>query len=343
MHNEQGTLVDHNELFRFISQVLEAVGTPSDSATEMANQMVASDLAGHESHGIRRLREYAYRARDGFVDPAAIPTIELDTGSLVSVDGQKNYGHLVMPMATDLVIERARMHGIAAVTVTNCDPAGRFADFCDHAANEGIAVFMFMNCGGGAIDVAPPGGAEARLATNPIAAGVPREGAPNLVMDMATSAVAKGRLGDAQERGTQIGDDWLNQSGVLLPLGGVKGFALAVMAEALAGSLTSAGTVGPEKVEAQQGVLAIGIDIQKLRPLADFKKDVAKFATHLKETPLEPGAADIRMPGESTAINAAARLKSGITIHPVIWERVVELSDTYSVTLPAPKNANTKD
>jgi len=338
MTQTDGTLVDQAELFRFISEVLQAVGTPADSAAEMANQMVASDLAGHESHGIRRLREYAYRARDGFVNPAAIPTLEQDSGSLVSVDGQTNYGHLVMPFATDLLIERARQHGIAAVTVKNCDPAGRFADFCDHAANEGIAVFMFMNVGGGAIDVAPPGGAEARIATNPIAAGVPREGAPNLVMDMATSAVARGRLSDAQERGTEIDNDWLNQSGVLVPLGGVKGFALSVIAEALAGSLSSAGTVGPEIADARQGVLAIGIDIKKLRPLADFKKDVAKFATHLKLTPLEPGAKEIRMPGESTAINTKLRRESGITVHPVIWERLVELSEVFSVKLPIAKN-----
>jgi len=338
MTQTDGTLVDHAELFRFIAEVLQAVGTPVDSAAEMANQMVASDLAGHESHGIRRLREYAYRARDGFVNPAAAPTIEQDSGSLVSVDGQTNYGHLVMPFATDLLIERTRLHGIAAVTVKNCDPAGRFADFCDHAANEGIAVFMFMNVGGGAIDVAPPGGSEARIATNPIAAGVPREGAPNLVMDMATSAVARGRLSDAQERGTEIDNDWLNQSGVLVPLGGVKGFALSVIAEALAGSLSSAGTVGPEVADARQGVLAIGIDIQKLRPLDDFKKDVAKFATHLKLTPLEPGANEIRMPGESTAINTKIRRESGITIHPVIWERLVELAEVFSVKLPISKN-----
>lgn len=337
MAKQEGTLVEPDELFRFISEVLKSVGTPDAGAAEMANQMVASDLAGHESHGIRRLREYAYRARDGFVNPAAIPTLELDSGSLVSVNGQTNYGHLVMPFATDLLIERARQHGIAAVTVRNCDPAGRFADFCDHAANEGIAVFMFMNVGGGAIDVAPPGGAEARIATNPIAAGVPREGAPNLVMDMATSAVAKGRLSDAQERGTDIESDWLNQSGVLVPLGGVKGFALSVIAEALAGTLSSAGTVGPEVADARQGVLAIGIDIQKLRPLAEFKKDVAKFASHLKQTPLESGAPEIRMPGESTVINTATRRKSGITIHPVIWERLVELSDNLSVKLPKPK------
>lgn len=338
MAKSEGTLVDHVELFRFISQVLQAVGTPVAGANEMANQMVASDLAGHESHGIRRLREYAYRARDGFVNPAATPTLEQDSGSLVSVNGQTNYGHLVMPFATDLLIERARQHGIAAVTVRNCDPAGRFADFCDHAANEGIAVFMFMNVGGGAIDVAPPGGAEARIATNPIAAGVPREGAPNLVMDMATSAVAKGRLSDAQERGTEIDYEWLNQSGVLVPLGGVKGFALSVIAEALAGSLSSAGTVGPEVADARQGVLAIGIDIQKLRPLAEFKNDVAKFATHLKQTPLEPGAPEIRMPGESTVINTKIRRESGITIHPVIWERLVELSENFSVKLPEPRS-----
>lgn len=338
MAKSDGTLVDHVELFRFISQVLQAVGTPVAGANEMANQMVASDLAGHESHGVRRLREYAYRARDGFVNPAATPTLEQDSGSLVSVNGQTNYGHLVMPFATDLLIERARQHGIAAVTVRNCDPAGRFADFCDHAANEGIAVFMYMNVGGGAIDVAPPGGAEARIATNPIAAGVPREGAPNLVMDMATSAVAKGRLSDAQERGTEIDSEWLNQSGVLVPLGGVKGFALSVIAEALAGTLSSAGTVGPEVADARQGVLAIGIDIEKLRPLAEFKSDVAKFASHLKQTPLEPGAPEIRMPGENTVINTKIRRESGITIHPVIWERLVELSENFSVKLPEPRS-----
>ena len=89
--------------------------------------------------------------------------------------------------------------------------------------------------------------------------------------------------------------------------------------------------------DAQQGVLAIGIDIQRFRPLAEFKKDVAKFATHLKQTPLEPGAPEIRMPGESTAINTKIRQESGITIHPVIWERLVELSENFSVKLPAPK------
>jgi uncharacterized oxidoreductase len=194
---------------------------------------------------------------------------------------------------------------------------------------------MFFNLSGGYKAVAPPGGIEARIATNPLAAGVPQADGPNIVIDMATSAVAEGRLNDSKERNIEVDSDWVNKNGTLVSMGGVKGFALAVMIEALAGSLSGAGTVGNEVVDYRQGVFAIGIDIEKLRPLADFEADVTKFVEYLKDTPLEPGAGPITMPGERTAINKAKRLSNGIPIHNAIWAKLEVLAEELNVDLPS--------
>lgn len=323
-----------DDLRRFTTEVLEAAGTSHQGALEMATQIVASDLGGHESHGVRRLRQYVNRSLDGDVDPNAKSTVDIDTGSLIRLNGNRGYGHLVMHEITDLLIDRARKHGIVAVAAYNLDPAGRFADFCDRAADEGIATFMFFNLSGGYKAVAAPGGTEARIATNPLAAGVPQAHGPNIVMDMATSAVAEGRLNDSKERNIEVDSEWVNKNGNLVSMGGVKGFALAVMIEALAGSLTGAGTVGYDPVDYRQGVFAIGIDIQKLRPLADFEEDVTKFVQYLKESPLEPGAGPITMPGERTAINKEKRLHAGIPIHNAIWAQLEDLAVQFNVQLP---------
>lgn len=328
------TICEPDDLRRFTTQVLEATGMSPAGSLEMATQIVSSDLCGHESHGVRRLRQYVDRVLDKDVDPNAVPTIEHDSGSLVRLNGNSGYGHLVMQNVTDLLIERAREHGIAAIAAYNLDPAGRFVDFCERTADAGIASLFFLNLSGGYKSVAPPNGTEARLATNPIAAGIPRAGAPNIVVDMATSAVAEGRLNDSKERGIEVESDWVSKNGHLTSMGGVKGFALAIVIEALAGSLTGAGTVGNDEVVYRQGVLAIGIDIDKLRPIADFEADVAKFAQYLSDTPVEPGAPRVTMPGDRSAVNLEKRLRDGIPIHDVIWEKLVALSEQFNVELP---------
>ena len=326
--------IDHQELLRFATSALEAVGTPPEGALEMASQIVESDLAGHESHGVRRLGEYIKRAKTGAANTKAKMVIDIDHGSVVRVDGQEGYGHIIVRQATDLLIERTKKFGIATVAIHNCDFAGRFFHFGEQTAKEGIVSLFFVNDSGSAKDVAPPGGTEARIATNPFGAGIPRQGGPDIVVDMAASTLAMGRLSDARERNIEIEQGWLTKSGHITPAGGVKGFALAVVAEALAGSLSSAGTVGYETPEERQGVLAIGIDIEKLRPLADFKADVNKFATYLSETPVEACASPVQMPGEGSMKRIAERKTSGIPLHPVIWQRLQALASELNIKAP---------
>lgn len=114
----------------------------------MSDVIVNSDLAGHESHGMRRLAEYVQRWRDGKVVADAQPTIELDTGAVARLDGGNGFGQLVMRDATDLAVARAKEWGVAALAVRRSGHAGRYADFCERAADLGVAIMFFVNDAG---------------------------------------------------------------------------------------------------------------------------------------------------------------------------------------------------
>lgn len=322
------------DLERFAASVLREIGTADDDAAFMAGVIVASDLSGHESHGLRRLPEYVRRWREGAAVPSARPVVEVDHGSVVRLDGRHGFGHVVVRDATDLAVERAGRHGIAAVAVRRSEAAGRFADFCERAAGLGVAILFFANDSGGGQDVAPPGATQRRLSTNPLAVGIPRETSPHLVLDMSTSVVASGRVAETRDRGEPLPAEWVTVDDALRPLGGVKGFGLALVVEALAGALTEAGTVRAEPEHEDQGVLVLALDVTRLRPLQEFTADVEGFIGYVRDVPLEPGAAPVRMPGESGAATARDRGERGVPVQPHTWARLIDLAREFGVPLP---------
>jgi hydroxycarboxylate dehydrogenase B len=323
-----------DDLERFGTELLVRAGAPRENAAWVASCVVASDLAGHESHGMRRIVEYTQRALDGTLDPAAIPVVVADGGATATVDGRQGLGHVSMRFVTAEVVARARAHGVAAVALRRSDHVGRLADFCELAAAQGIVMLCFVNDAGSFHDVAPPGGLEGRLSTNPIAAGVPRASSPHLVLDMATSVVARGRVSEWEDRGEPIPPEWVTSTGFLRPVGGVKGFGLALVAEALGGGLSGAGTVSATPAAEDQGVFAIGIDVTRFRPLADFTQEVEAFLGYVKDVPLEPGAEPVRAPGEAGAAMAARRRETGVPVQPFTWDRLAGLADRLGVPMP---------
>jgi len=323
------------ELRRFASAVLCRLGMSTEDAQFMADVIVDSDLAGHESHGMRRLAEYVKRWRDGKVIADATPTIELDTGAVARLNGGSGFGQLVMRDATDLAVARAKVWGIAAIAVRRSSHAGRYANFCERAANLGVAILFFVNDAGAGQDVAPPGALHPRLATNPIAFGIPRARAPHLVLDMSTSVVAAGRVAEWRDRGEPIPAQWVNETGALRPVGGLKGFGLALVAEALAGALTGAGTVAANPEHDDQGVLVIALDITRLRPLDAFATEVEQFITYVRDVPLEHGAPPIRIPGESTHETARQREADGVPVREFTWRALQTLAVEFDVQPPA--------
>jgi uncharacterized oxidoreductase len=335
---EKGDIIcSAEELQRFTEDVLQALGTRKADARDMAGQIVGSELAGHESHGMRRLPEYVRRVQGGWAAPAASASIEVDRGSLIRLNGNSGFGHLVLRDATELAVERARKHGIAAVAVHNCEYAGRLSYFCEAAAAAGVATLLFVNDSGAGRNVAPPGGMEGRMSTNPIAAGIPRAQAPHLVLDIATSAVAMGRLSEWRDRGEDLPPDWVTAEGFLQSFGGHKGFGLALVAEALAGALTTAGTVSPipaTPAQELQGALLIALDVEQLRPLDEFVAEVESFLGYLKDTPIGPDTPRVRVPGENSAETTVLRHRDGITLKPFTWDAICELAADLDVALP---------
>jgi LDH2 family malate/lactate/ureidoglycolate dehydrogenase len=153
---------------------------------------------------------------------------------------------------------------------------------------------------------------------------------------MSTSVVADGRLAEWRDRGEQIPSSWVTESGALKPAGGVKGFGLALMVEALAGALTGAGTVSARPEHDDQGTLVIALDIRSLSPMADFVTQVEDFISYVRDVPLEPGSRPIQMPGEGGAWTAQARAATGIPVQRFAWARMQLLSAEFEVPLPAP-------
>ena len=322
------------DLEAYTTYVLEAVGLSSVDAQYMAGQIVGSDLAGHESHGMRRLAEYVAQVQTGTAAPASTSSVDIDRGSLVRLNGNRGFGHTVLRDATRLAVDRARSHGIAGIAVYNSQFAGRISFFCEEAADAGVATLFFVNDSGSGHDVAPPGGTDGRISTNPIAAGVPRAKAPHLVLDIATSTVAMGRLSEWRDRGEVIPDEWVTPTGVLKPFGGFKGFGLALVAEALAGALTSAGTVSEAPSEELQGVFLIAIDVAPLRCLDEFTGEVDAFISYVKSSPCAPGEGPVRVPGEGSARTTTARRRTGVAVKAFTWREILRMADQFGVTPP---------
>lgn len=315
------------ELERFATDVLVAVGMRPDDAAPMAQVVVASDLAGHESCGLRQLPSYVEAVRSGLVDPAARPVVDVDRGAVLRVDGGTGFGHVTFRFVTDLVVERARAHGICGVAVHRTHYVGRIAGFCATAARQGVVTMVFLNQSGSHQVVAPHGGTQPRLATNPVAFGVPRAGdGPDLVVDLATSAVAAGALAEHRDRGGPDVAEWVTPDGVQLPFGGAKGFGLGLVVEALAGGLSGAGTVRPHPLADAQGGFVVGVDAAAVRPLGDVTADLETALAHVRTSAPADPAEPVRIPGEGTATRTAQRRADGVPVQDHTWRRMTVLA-----------------
>ncbi|WP_347038394.1 Ldh family oxidoreductase [Glutamicibacter halophytocola] len=332
---EGETAFGSHQLRGFIERCMHAVGASTGDSAYMARHLIASELAGHPSHGLRRLPEYVDRSVAGITNAAAKSMIEKDRGALVAMNGQRTHGHFALRDATQLAVERAKEHGISAVAVRNSDFAGRFAPFCEDAAEQGVITLVFGNNNGSPQSVLPPGGTQPRLSTNPIAAGVPRAKAPHLVLDFATSEVASGRLHFEKDSTGSAPETWTGPGGHLKAFGGFKGFGLGLLVEALGGALTGSDTVSGRQSEEAQGTLIIALDVAQLRDLDDYTAQVEEFIAHVKSSELEPGARAIRAPGESAPSPEAMAEDTEIRLNAVTTGHLHRIAQQLGIEPPA--------
>ena len=313
------------DLAALARDLLAAAGAPADKASLVAEALVDADIEGLGSHGLMLLPMYLDRIGAGSVAPAAEGRIVSDTGAQIVLDAENGLGHVTAARAAALAVERARTHGLAAVAVRNAfhfGAAGRFARSMAEAGCVGIVMANTRPL------MPAPGGGERVVGNNPVAIAVPGPAAP-IVLDLALSAGAMGKIRLAESRGEAIEPGWATDAaglpttdpaeaiaGMLLPAGGAKGFGLAVMVDLLTGGLAS-GAIG-EAVRPLYGDLSkpygsanlfLAIDIAGFRPVADFTAAAGAFADRIRASRAAPGAGPVRMPGDRA--NEAHRAFSG--------------------------------
>jgi LDH2 family malate/lactate/ureidoglycolate dehydrogenase len=250
---------------------------------------------------------------------------------------------VVNERAMRLTIEKAKTANIAAATVFRQSHVGRLGAYPLMAAQAGMIGIATADSGRSPKAVAPFGGREARLGTNPISIAVPSDLPGPLCLDMATSAVAVGKLTLAQARGEKIPLGWIVDSegkhttdparfrpgGALLPLGGTEGYkgsGLAVIVEILCGLLTGLGFGVEPSGRHNDGCFMAAFKVDAFRPLGEFKQEVANFARYLKETPLSEGSTGVFYPGEVEYLREQERRNSGIEIEDATWKRLRTLA-----------------
>lgn len=318
----------------FTARALGALGVPAADAAAVAGLMVEADLLGYDTHGLFRLRQYVNRLKGGGTNPAAHPRVIRETAATALVDGDNGLGHLAMRMATDLAMDKARARGIGWVGVRGNNHAGPAALYVRPQAAAGMVGICAAV--GSANHVAPWGGTDLLLGTNPIAIAAPSGGDDPFVLDMATTVAAVGKIKTLIQRGQMMPEGWMvgrdgqpltdparHKEGFLLPIGGPKGYGLSVAIGLLAGVLNGA-AFGADVVDfsadttspTNTGQFVAAIDIAAFGDPAAFAATAARVFADLRASDPLPGHDPVRIPGDGREAARAARLAAGIALHP---------------------------
>lgn len=356
--------LDAADLEPFLRDLLTAAEVPESTASAVAESLVAADLRGHGSHGSLRVPLYVDRIRDDGLEPGADPVVSDRTATTAHIDGNGTFGQVVGRQAVDLLTERAE-GGVAAVGIRNAAHLGRVGEWAERVADDGYLFAAFVNTGGAAQTVTPPGSADRRLSTNPVAFGVPTFDATDfpVVLDMATSQVAHGKVRERTATGEDLPPDWTTDAdgnpisdpnafeagaGAMLPLGGrtsgYKGFGLAVVAELFAGIVGDGPVAGQrEPPFPENAAMFLAADPLAFTTRASLEDRLAALAAHLasaerrEAVPLGPGASGDRalLPGEPEHRTAEERRTSGVPLADGVATSLGDLADELGVPAPA--------
>lgn len=322
-----------------VTRACERMGARPEDAALVAASLVRSNLCGYDSHGVFRLAQYHEWWKAGMLHPAARPAVASESGFAVSVDGRFAFGQVVATFATRLAIEKAQAQGIAVTTARNSNHVGRLADYVEAIQQAGLIGFAAVNDSGAGQCVVPWGGMEPRLATNPIAMGIPGGDSGGIVFDFSTSAAAMGKVRQLMLRGESAPAGWLIDSagrettdpatlfeeprGALLPAGSHRGFALSLVVEVLAGILSGSGFANPNPgPEEMNGVFILALDPSRFVFLDRFRAQVDLLTTYMKTARPMPGVGPVRIPGEKSRREEARRRQEAISLTVDNWAKV---------------------
>jgi hydroxycarboxylate dehydrogenase B len=331
-----------------------AAGSTPQEAQQVADNLVMANLSGHDSHGVGMIARYIDAVLEGGLQPNTGVKVQLDIGSMLSLDGQRGYGQVVGEQAMQLGIARAKQHGSCIMTLANAHHLGRIGHWAEMAVAQGLVSMHFVNVLSRPV-VAAYGGTDGRFGTNPCCIGVPLKNQPPFLLDFATSRVAQGKMRVAHNEGRRVESGFLidaqgkpttdpgvvvvpqpNAQGVVEPGSGLmgallafgehKGSGLAVACELLGGALSGGGTwhrPGDGKRAVLNGMLTVLIDPAKLGTQASFEAEATAFVNWLKASPPQTGFDEVQIGGEPERAYRVERARDGIRIDATTWQEIV--------------------
>ena len=348
---------DAEALRAYTAGVFQHFGIPAADAHKGADVLIDADLAGIESHGIAHLPwhpGYAPGLKRGIVDPNPDIKVFRDSPVAASWDGGGGVGVIIGPRAMEACIEKAQATGIGMITVSNGRHFGAAGYYAHMAAKQDMIGMAMCNV--------PPiaaaaGGIERVYGTNPIAMGAPVEDDHPFLLDIATTAVAGGKLEIAMRQGRQIPPGWaidaagndtddpsiLRQGGALLPLGSRsdtsahKGYGLGLMVDILSGVLGGAGSgLFTDRSLLVQGYWFAAWRIDAFRDIGEFKAEMKRVVDHIRATRPQAGHESVLIPGDPEAMQRAIREEQGIPLDQETIDQLTELGKETGVPFPAP-------
>ena len=337
--------IQSKTVYEAVKSLFESYGLHKLSAKKVARYLVESDLCGQNSHGVARIPLYIGKVEKGEINLKAKAKIYKQTSTTAQVDGGWGFGQPAADTAVKLCIKKALKNNIACVTLKKANHVGRLSDFTTQAAKKNLIGIAFANLHGTSHIVAPFGGIDRKLPSNPISISTPGTSKKNYFeMDMSTSSIPEGKLKinyflrkkiskniiiDYLGRDTQDTKNFYEDpKGAILPLGGIsghKGFALSMAVDILSGALSKAGCSGPQKAQHGNAVTFIAIKISAFNSIKDFRKKVSNLVSHVKNSRLKKGFKKILIPGDLERTNRLKNLKRGIEINYVTLSQIREL------------------
>jgi uncharacterized oxidoreductase len=336
------------KLVDMVAAIMRGGGCDAHEATLIARRLVDSNLVGHDSHGVIRVGKYLEWMRNGWLKANQSPSIVFESETIAIIDGNRGFGQVVGEFAGRTGTAKAAKTGIAMVGLRNCGHLGRVGDWAELAAAEGQVSLHFLNTSG-AQRVAPFGGSDRRLSTNPITVGVPVAGADPVILDVTTSMVAEGKLFVASNKGEQVPSGWIidrqgkpttdpkdfYDGGALLTVGAHKGSGLSIIVDLLAGAISTGKSSDPADTVLRNNMLSIYIAPAVYDADGAVAREVARFVEWVKGSPPAIAGQPVLLPGDVERATRAKRSVAGIAIDDQTWADIVAAAASVGISADA--------
>ncbi len=328
----------HTTLTRLIRDIFAAAGTPDDIAQYVAESLVTTNLTGHDSHGIIRVKGYVVQIQNGSIRPEALPVIERQFGAIAVLNGQWGFGQVTAREGAGLAREIAAQQGIGCVALSDTNHIGRLGEYAEMIARAGMVGIVMTSGTMSLPSVTPYGGAEPLFGTNPMAWGVPLGASqPPLLLDFATAAVANGKVKVALDKGEPFPEGMLLDKdgfattnpadfyggGMLLPFGTYKGYGLNLMMEIVPVLLSGFVPIMLAGFKPGNPTLIFALNVEAFTSPQRFEREAVALLQRVKQVKPAAGYDEVLLPGEKESRIMTERLANGIPLPEKTWADLV--------------------